>query len=123
MKLFNLRIISESEYKELRRSHNIQSTLVNVHRWFSGWKDLDIIWNYVFAETYFGDISMAREKYASARGTDVYGCAKQAQAEKLVKALETYLLSRKVVDKELDWDAYESLNAALADWRKETAGE
>jgi hypothetical protein len=73
MKLFNLRIIAESEYNELRRSHNIKSTLVNVHRWFSGWEDLDIIWDYVFAETYYGDISSCRDKYAEARGTNEYG--------------------------------------------------
>jgi len=44
-----------------------------LYRWFSGWQDLDIIWNYIRSETYFGGIDEARKKYAKARGTNVYG--------------------------------------------------
>lgn len=73
MKLFGLRVITESAYQDLQRSHVVHRTVINCHRWFSAWKDLDIIWDYILSETYFGDIGSARGKYAKARGTDEYG--------------------------------------------------
>lgn len=66
-------LIRKSELAYLKRSSAMVQTLINCHRWFSGWKDLDIIWDYIFSETYFGGIETARKKYADARGTDVYG--------------------------------------------------
>lgn len=36
----------------------------------------------------------------------------------LVEALDVYLKSRSVVEKELDWDAYESVNNALAAYKE-----
>lgn len=66
-------LIRKSEFKEYKRCHAVYQRVVGCHRWFSGWKDLDIIWNYLFTETYYGDIGSARDKYADARHTDEYG--------------------------------------------------
>lgn len=74
--MFGWTLIRKSELKDLQKCQIQISTLVQVHRWFSGWRDLDIIWDYIFAETYFGSIGSAREKYAKARGTDEYGQVK-----------------------------------------------
>lgn len=71
--IFGYTLISKERLEKLERSDRQIQTIWNIHRWFAGWKDLDIIWDYVFAETYFGDISTARAKYAEARETDVYG--------------------------------------------------
>lgn len=73
MKIFNIHIVSNEEYIELKRRSDAFQRLVSVHRWFSGWVDLDIIWEYIFNDTYFGGISDTREKYAKARNTGVYG--------------------------------------------------
>ncbi len=73
MKIFNLRIMRESEYQELRRAHTKFNKVILCYRWFSGWKDLDIIWNYIFDDVNFGGIERARIDYAKARKTDEYG--------------------------------------------------
>jgi hypothetical protein len=73
MKLLGLRIISESHYQELEKQSIAFSTMVQCHRWFSGWRDLDIIWDYIFGNRNFGGISEARRDYAKARNTDDYG--------------------------------------------------
>lgn len=66
-------VIHKDDWKDIERAVYIKNRLVEVHLWFSGWRDLEIIWDYVFAETYFGSIGSARSKYAEARGTDDYG--------------------------------------------------
>lgn len=71
--MFGWTLIRKSELKELRRSHQRVSTLVQVRDWFSGWKDLEIIWDYVLSEFYPGTIDSCRSRYADARGTDQYG--------------------------------------------------
>ena len=73
MSLFGWSLVTTSYLQHLEKSDRRMQTISQIHRWFAGWKDLDIIWDYVFSETYYGDISTAREKYAKARGTDVYG--------------------------------------------------
>jgi len=78
MKIFKWRLISEEEYQAGVTARVVASKLSNVHRWFSGWKDLDIIWDYVFpTDFYFGSIDSCRDRYASARGTTVYGEVKK----------------------------------------------
>lgn len=61
----------EKEYLELCAVK--YQKVVSCHRWFAGWKDLDIIWDYIMQDTNFGGIDRAREDYAIARETDRYG--------------------------------------------------
>lgn len=58
--------------EELRAMQIKEIKLNEVHRWFSGWKDLEIIWDYIYNDTFYG-ISRTREEYAKARNTDEYG--------------------------------------------------
>ena len=71
--MFGWKIIRDEEYQILKRSYFVSQKVINCRRWFSGWKDLDIIWEYLLSETYFGSIDSCRDKYAKARKTDVYG--------------------------------------------------
>lgn len=73
MSLFGWTLVRNDELKELHKAYVCQQTTIRCRDWFSGWKDLDIIWDYILSETYFGDISSARDKYAKARNTDAYG--------------------------------------------------
>lgn len=73
MTLFGYTLVKTTELKAYKRAAATRQKLTEVHRWFSGWTDLDIIWEYLFAETYFGGISSCREKYADARKTNEYG--------------------------------------------------
>lgn len=59
--------------EELRKLQVRDLKLNQVIRWFSGWKDLDIIWDFIGSETYYGSIDSCRSKYAKERGTDEYG--------------------------------------------------
>jgi hypothetical protein len=70
--LFRWTIIPKKELERLRHFEAKAARFWEVHRWFSGWKDLNIIWEYIFNDTYFGGIEEARKKYAEARDTDVY---------------------------------------------------
>lgn len=71
--MFGFKIIRESEYEELVRCSVKFQKILQCHRWFSGWHDLDIIWNYIMQDINFGGIERARRDYATARGTDEYG--------------------------------------------------
>jgi hypothetical protein len=75
MKIFGFRIITDEEYQELRKSYNVHARVGQCYRWLSGWKDLDIIWDYLLMKDdfYCGGIERCRTDYAKARGTDVYG--------------------------------------------------
>jgi hypothetical protein len=74
--MFGFTIIKKEELDELRseyiEKHKVMQKVMQVHRWFSGWEDLDIIWDYILKEKNFG-IDRVREEYAKARGTGVYG--------------------------------------------------
>lgn len=72
-----------------------------------------------FADNYGG----YKKTWATPRGSDSTVIhviefsaleAEQARSAKLLEAVEKYLLSRKVVAKELDWDSYESLEKVTA---------
>ena len=71
--MFGLSIVRTEELNRLKKNDRRIQTLMHVHRWFAGWRDLDIIWDYILSGTYFGGISSCRSKYAEARGTDEYG--------------------------------------------------
>ena len=76
MSLFGWSIIRESELKRLQDCDVKIQKFWQVHRWFSGWQDLDIIWHYLVEDTNFGGIELARKEYAKARGTNEYGSPK-----------------------------------------------
>ena len=61
------------------------SSLSECRRWFSGFKDLEIIWNYVMGKREAGTISNARDDYAKARETDAYGVSKAHAALEIAK--------------------------------------
>lgn len=46
----------------------------------------------------------------------------RARSSELIEALAKYLRSRKVVNKELDWDALESLESAISKYGGEVKG-
>lgn len=73
MRFFNIRIISNKEYIELKYARVKYQKLIEVKSWFSGWKDLGIIWKYIDKDWNIGGIARARRDYAEARGTDEYG--------------------------------------------------
>ena len=59
--------------KEFERLTVKYQKTLQCHRWFAGWKDLDIIWKYILDDINFGGIETARKDYAKARNTDEYG--------------------------------------------------
>lgn len=71
--ILGFRIIRESTYRDLVRADNKFRKVLSCNRWFAGWRDLDIIWNYIIQDTNFGGIEKARSDYARARGTNEYG--------------------------------------------------
>jgi len=71
--MFGWTLIRKSELRQLEESRVVASGVVQCHRWFSGWEDLDIIWDYLLSFQVSGGIHEAREAYAKARGTDCYG--------------------------------------------------
>jgi hypothetical protein len=71
--MFGWTLIRKEEKAELEKHYFTRMRVIECHRWFSGWKDLDIIWDYLMTPTYFGSIGSARYKYAVARGTNEYG--------------------------------------------------
>ena len=62
------------------RNEEIIASLAAVYRWFSGFRDLDIIWDYIYGKR-GGSIDSVRYEYAKARGTDVYGKPKQSESQ------------------------------------------
>lgn len=76
MNLFGLSIITTQRLKELEQCEVKIHKFNQVYRWFAGWRDLDIIWEYLVNDINFGGIERARENYAIARNTTVYGEAK-----------------------------------------------
>lgn len=73
MSIFGFTIVSTKRLKQLELYEVKVQKFWQVHRWFAGWRDLDVIWRYLIADTNFGGIERAREDYAKARGTDCYG--------------------------------------------------
>lgn len=71
--MFGYTIIKKSHLKELHRIEIKYTKVHSLYRWFSGWTDLDIIWDYIYQDSYTGGIREARLKYARSRNTDEYG--------------------------------------------------
>lgn len=71
--MISFRIISTKRLKHLESLEVKVAKFWQVHRWFSGWKDLDIIWDYLIKDTNYGGIEKARNDYAAARQTNEYG--------------------------------------------------
>jgi hypothetical protein len=80
MRLFGLWITTEKTYRRYIQLETKTYKFWQVHRWFSGWRDLDIIWDYLIKDTNFGGIERARKDYAEARGTDEYGKIKKGES-------------------------------------------
>lgn len=59
LNLLNYRIIHKDKLRYLEKCEIKVSKLHEVYRWFSGWKDLNIIWDYIISESYVGGISEA----------------------------------------------------------------
>lgn len=70
MELFGYVIIKKEEWNRMKIK---EQKFWQLHRWFSGWRDLEIIWNYLIDDTNFGGIERARKDYAEARKTNEYG--------------------------------------------------
>jgi len=71
--MFGFTVISKKRLKNLEYCKMKTQKFLLVHRWFAGWKDLDIIWRYLTDDTNHGGIEQARKNYAEARRTDEYG--------------------------------------------------
>jgi hypothetical protein len=67
--MFGWSLVRTSEYEELLQRDSSQAL---IYRWFAGWRDLDIIWDYINCKNQF-TIEHTRRLYAEARGTDEYG--------------------------------------------------
>lgn len=80
MNLFGWSIIRTKDLNKYERCYVNLLKVTDCHRWFAGWKDLDIIWKYILEDINFGGIERAREDYANARGTDEYGKLKDKKA-------------------------------------------
>lgn len=76
MKFFKWRIISEESFQYYTKCSTTFQRACLCHRWFSGWKDLDIVWDYLLFKN-IKTIERTREEYANARSTSVYGESKK----------------------------------------------
>lgn len=85
--MFGYSLIKTEEFKRLRDADIRVRRVHLLVRWFSGWKDLDIIWNYIFKGDGFMD--HVRMDYARARNTNEYG-AKLIQPGGLKRAQEAF---------------------------------
>ena len=74
--MFGWTLIKKKELAEWQRFYMTHQKAVQCHRWFSGWKDLDIIWDYLLEFPYHCSIEDARNQYAKARNTNEYGDSK-----------------------------------------------
>lgn len=82
--MFGFSLVKTERLKYLEDAAVKYSKIHQLHRWFSGWPDLDIIWDYIRSDTYFGGIWEARKQYAKARHTDEYGKGSKILSECIV---------------------------------------
>lgn len=73
MSLFGWSLIRTKDLRKYEDNECAIQKLIVAHRWLTGWKDLDIIWEYIFNRNNFGGIELTRSVYAMARNTDEYG--------------------------------------------------
>jgi len=74
--MFGYKFISMKRFYELEEFERRNRAVLQLHRWFSGWKDLDVVWNYIMSDSKYTQIENVRSLYASKRGTDIYGNVK-----------------------------------------------
>lgn len=70
--MFGYKLIKTKEYDRLK---DIEQRAYIAYRWFGGFTDLDIIWDFLFKPKH--GIVETRELYAKARNTNVYGKPKE----------------------------------------------
>ncbi len=72
--MFGWRLIRKEHLSDLEEYHQLASRFSEASRYFSGWRDLDIIWEFISGRKrrYIVDV---RREYAQLRGTDEYGKA------------------------------------------------
>lgn len=73
MKIFGYVLIKEELIDRYERAHQTEQKVIEARRWFCGWKDLDVIFDYILKEPYFGHIENTRKVYAQLRNTTEYG--------------------------------------------------
>jgi hypothetical protein len=74
MSLFGYTLIKKDYLDFLKEQHKQVVVAHEAAAWFSGWKDLNIIWALIFkGDTSPFALHEARDEYAKQRGTDVYG--------------------------------------------------
>lgn len=73
MSLFGWSLIRTKDLRKHEANESIIQNLIVAHRWLTGWRDLDIIWDYVFNKQPHDGIGLTRKVYAKARNTDEYG--------------------------------------------------
>lgn len=72
--------IVETLTEAARADRNVKLRVADAQRWLSGFKDLDVIWNYLHGLD-GKSIDAVRTEYAKLRGTNVYGVKKNDQAD------------------------------------------
>lgn len=65
-------LVSKRDYEILTECRMKNSKIHECRRWFAGWIDLDVIWDYLLGDG-FAHVEDARKEYAAKRKTDVYG--------------------------------------------------
>lgn len=70
--MFGYTLIKKAELEAYQKGYFVKLKVLECHRWFSGWKDLDVIWDYLLGKG-FGGVDYTRMMYAKERKTDEYG--------------------------------------------------
>ena len=68
--MFGYKLVKTEELDELEF---IERRIMTCMRWLSGFKDLNIVWEWILGRSEIREISDMREAYAKARETSVYG--------------------------------------------------
>lgn len=72
-------IVAEIVTDSRRQKTAIADNVAEAYRWLSGFKDLDMIWDYIYGKSQYHNIDALRTAYARERGTTVYGKALDAE--------------------------------------------
>jgi len=84
--MFGYSIVKTEAWDRLIFMRNMVGDL---HRWLSGFKDLDILWDAIMTPVYPFQTSEIRDKYARAREATVYGQSLEKQrADRLENQLK-----------------------------------
>lgn len=71
--MFGYTFVKKERLERLEKYEAEHLKITQLYRYFAGWRDLDIIWEYLIKDHYHGGILHCRRKYARARGTNEYG--------------------------------------------------